>query len=82
MLKMGSKRRRTQAEMKDDSFEDELRDEAMKAAEDRATKLELELMQAKHKAEQYENMAAWTQRFLDDGKARVKENGDIELLDP
>ena len=54
----------------------------MKAAEDRATKLELELMQAKHKAEQYENMAAWTQRFLDDGKARVKENGDIELLDP
>ena len=27
-------------------------------------------------------MAAWTQKFLDEGAARINERGDIELLDP
>ena len=27
-------------------------------------------------------MAAWTQKFLDKGAARVNERGEVELLDP
>ena len=26
-------------------------------------------------------MAAWTQKFLDKGAARINERGDVELLD-
>ena len=82
LLKVGSKRRRTEAELKDDKLEEELRDEAMKEANDRADRLEQQLAQAQRVAQRNENMAAWTQRFLDEGKARVGENGDVELLDP
>ena len=40
LLKVGSKRRRTQAELKDDRFEEEMRDEAMTDAINKAQRLE------------------------------------------
>jgi len=48
MLKAGSKRRRTQAEIKDDLFEVEHRDEALEEAVARNARMSRELELAKH----------------------------------
>ena len=47
LLKVGSKRRRTQAELKDDKMEEEMRDEAMTDAINKTVRLERELVAAK-----------------------------------
>jgi hypothetical protein len=50
LLKVGSKRRRTQAELKDDKFEEEMRDEHLNDAINKAQRLERELMASQEKA--------------------------------
>ncbi len=67
LLKVGSKRRRTQAEIKDDKFEEEMRDENLTDAINKAHRLERELMVSKQQARENENMAAWLQKFIQKG---------------
>ena len=82
LLKVGSKRRRTKQEIKDEQLEAEMRDDAIQAATRRADNLERQLMASQQEAQTNANMAAWTQKFLDKGAARVNERGEVELLDP
>jgi len=58
-----------------------MRDDAIQAATRRADNLERQLMASQQDAQQNANMAAWTQKFLDEGVARINERGDVELLD-
>ena len=63
MLKAGSKRRRTQAEIKDDLFEKEHRDEALEEAIARNARMGRELEMAKHQAEKNENATLLLEQF-------------------
>jgi hypothetical protein len=61
--------------MKDDQMEEDMREDAMNNAINKTVRLERELVSAKQKAEENENMAAWTQKFISTGQARVNEHG-------
>ena len=68
--------------MKDDNFEEELRNANMNDAVRRTQRLERELIASKAKAESNENMAAWLEKFIQKGQARINEAGEVELMDP
>jgi len=71
LLKVGSKRRRTQAEVKDDKFEEDMRDEHLNDAINKARRLEHELMASQEKARQNENASTWIDFLIAKGQARV-----------
>ena len=82
LLKAGSKRRRTKAEIKDDKFEEELREEALTEARNSKLRMEHDLIKAQQQAQENANAAAILTDFMNKGQARINEKGQYELLDP
>ena len=82
LLKVGSKRRRTKAEVKDEQMEEMLRDEHVDDAINKSKRLERDLIKAQREAEENANAAAILTDFMNKGLARVNEKGQFELLNP